>query len=80
MSDKFAFSQSKNKNLNEHITKELDKLLELHTNEKNVFNAIAYRKAINVIKNFKEKITNYDQIKNLKFIGSSISKRVYIIY
>jgi len=67
---------TKQENPNENIIKELEKLLDMYTKENNIFNVIAYRKAINVIKSFKEKITNYEQVKNTKFIGSAIVRKV----
>jgi DNA polymerase lambda len=50
--------------------------LEFHTNENNVFESLAYRKAIAQVKNAKEKITSCDQLKSFKYLGKSISNKV----
>jgi len=74
----YAFNSATNNefNLNEHITKELENMLEYHTSENNVFESLAYRKAISQLKNTKEKITSCDQLKNYKFLGKSIGNKV----
>jgi len=61
----FLFSRNLTKNLNEHITKELEKLAEIHTNLNNFYNSIGYKKAITTIKKQTEKISDCNKIKNL---------------
>jgi DNA polymerase/3'-5' exonuclease PolX len=73
----FAFSQGSDKtNINEHITDELEKILDFHSNENNVFESLAYRKAISQIKNAKEKISSCDQLKKYKYLGKSIGNKI----
>jgi DNA polymerase lambda len=74
---KFAFNAGSNKtNHNEHIITELEKILDFHANEGNVFESLAYRKAIAQLKNSNEKITSCDQLKNYKYLGKSIGKKI----
>ena len=76
---KFAFSNLSKPNLNEHITKELEKVLQDQTKENNIFNVISYRKIINLLKGLNEKITSYEQVKNFKVIGSNIARKVIVL-
>jgi DNA polymerase/3'-5' exonuclease PolX len=73
---KFAINQTNKENLNEHITNELEKIRDYHQNEGNVFESLAYRKAIAQIKNSTEKITSCDQLKSYKYLGKSIGKKI----
>jgi len=75
--NKFVCSSGGNlKNLNEHITSKLEKMLEYHINEKHHFEANAYRKAIAQLKNSREKITVVEDLKKIKNLGSSISGKI----
>ena len=59
--NKFACSaDSHNENVNEHITSQLENMLDYHENENNHFEANAYRRAIAYLKNSREKITTVD--------------------
>ena len=69
-------SQNSQFDYKELITTELEKMLNYHTNEKNTFESLAYRKAINLIKNMKEKITSFDKIKKIKNLGKNIKNRI----
>jgi DNA polymerase/3'-5' exonuclease PolX len=73
---KFAFNNTSKINLNEHITTELEKILDFHQNEGNVFESLAYRKAIAQLKNTNEKITSCDQLKTYKYLGKSIGQKI----
>lgn len=74
---KFAFESGTDQvNLNSHLTTELEKILDFHTNENNIFESLAYRKAIAALKNAKEKITSCDQLKKYKNLGKSIGNKV----
>ena len=70
------FAKNPLPNLNEHITLELEKLLEIHNDLNNTYNAIAYKRAITVIKGFTEKIVSYEQVKGLRHIGNSILQKI----
>jgi DNA polymerase/3'-5' exonuclease PolX len=75
--NKFAFAQGNNKlNLNETITNELEKILEFHQNENNIFQSLAYRKAIAMLKNASEEITSCEQLKKYKYLGTSIGRKI----
>jgi DNA polymerase/3'-5' exonuclease PolX len=74
---KFAFDSGTDKvNLNSHLTTELEKILDYHTNENNIFESLAYRKAIAQLKNAKEKIISCEQLKKYKNLGKSIGIKV----
>jgi DNA polymerase lambda len=64
------------KNVNEHITSELEKVLKIHKTNNDKFRILAYQKAIRLIKAMKEKITSIDQIKDSNFIGKSIREKI----
>ena len=75
--NKFACSaDSHNENVNEHITSQLENMLDYHENENNHFEANAYRRAIAYLKNSREKITTVDEIKKYKSLGKSISGKI----
>ena len=73
--NKFAFLSSQ-PNLNPHLTEELNKLLEYHTNEGNTFEALAYRKGINALKKYDKKISTVNDIPKLKGIGKKITDKI----
>ena len=73
--NKFAFLSSQ-PNLNPHLTEELNKLLEYHTNEGNTFEALAYRKGINALKKYDKKISTINDIPKLKGIGKKITDKI----
>jgi DNA polymerase/3'-5' exonuclease PolX len=73
---KFAFNNTNKENLNGYITTELEKILDFHQNEGNVFESLAYRKAIAQLKNSTEKITSCDQLKKFKYLGKSIGQKI----
>ena len=72
----FSFLSKKEKNLNEEITNELEKILEFHNNEGNIFNALAYRRAINIIKKHGKKIEHINDIPKKKGIGTKIKEKI----
>lgn len=63
-------------NFNSHITKELEKVQEYHSNEGNVFEALAYRKAIGQIKKCPKKITECSEVSKLKCVGVKIGEKI----
>lgn len=63
-------------NFNAHITKELEKVQEYHSNEGNVFEALAYRKAIGQIKKYPKKITECSEVSKLKCVGVKIGEKI----
>ena len=73
--NKFGFLSSQ-PNLNPHLTEELNKLLEYHTNEGNTFEALAYRKGINALKKYDKKISTINDIPKLKGIGKKITDKI----
>ena len=50
--------------------------LQASTNNKSSFKAIAYRRAINSLKNFKGKIYNGNDVKDLNGFGKSMIEKV----
>jgi DNA polymerase lambda len=71
-----TLQKEKKINLNEHITSELEKVLEYHQINKNEFQAVAYRRAIAQLKSMKETISSKEQIQGIKYIGKSIGKKI----
>ena len=69
-------SSGGHENFNAHITKELEKVQEYHSNEGNVFEALAYRKAIGQIKKYPKKITKVSEISKLKCVGTKIGEKI----
>jgi DNA polymerase lambda len=69
-------TKSISNNLNEHITSKLNKMLDYQIAEGNKHKSVAYRNAISQIRAFHEKITSFDQIKNIKYIGKHIGRKI----
>ena len=69
-------SSAGHENFNAYITKELEKVQEYHSNEGNVFEALAYRKAIGQIKKYPKKITEVSEISKLKCVGVKIGEKI----
>ena len=63
-------------NINSHITDELEKMLSIHSEQNNIFESLAYRRAISQLKNAGEKITNNKQLKKYKYLGKSIKSKI----
>jgi hypothetical protein len=63
-------------NLNKHITDILEKLEETCKNNGDQWRAYAYRRAVQVLKARREKVTNADQARKLRGIGSKIADKV----
>jgi len=69
-------NNTQHQNLNSHITNQLEKMLEYHTEENNTFETLAYRRAISQLKNAEEKITKESQLSKYKYIGKSIKQKI----
>ena len=74
---KFAFNKGEGvRNLNEHITGELEKLQNIYENENDKGRYHGYRRAITFIRGYDRKIESVEDVKKIPYIGSKIKNKV----
>jgi DNA polymerase/3'-5' exonuclease PolX len=64
------------RNLNKHITDQLEKILDFHTTHHKEYEAVSYRRAISQIEHAKKTITSYRELQEFPYLGSSIKNKL----